>query len=98
MPAVSAQQVPKTAELLGTTDGGDTWQNLGRLPPACYSSSDSIAAIPSVQFVDRLDGWCGVESGNGDPVGAMYRTTDGGRHWSVLDGPLSLSRQLPGQT
>lgn len=98
VPAVSAQQVPKTAELFATTDGGHSWQDLGRLPPACYSSSDSIAAIPSVQFVDHLHGWCGVESGNGDPVGAMYRTLDGGRHWTALDGALSLSRQLPGQT
>jgi hypothetical protein len=47
VPAVSAQQVPKTAELFATTDGGHSWQDLGRLPPACYSSSDSIAAIPS---------------------------------------------------
>jgi photosystem II stability/assembly factor-like uncharacterized protein len=67
------------SDILGTTDGGRTWQSQIKLS----------VSILNLKFVDKQNGWA---SGTG---GAIYHTTDGGRTWNaqrseieVADGPV----------
>jgi photosystem II stability/assembly factor-like uncharacterized protein len=69
-----------------TTDGGRAWRH-ARLPHLARGGvadgrADPIANIADVQFVDRRDGWVSTTGRSG-----IYRTTDGGRTWSVLRVP-----------
>lgn len=72
--------------LLGTTDGGRSWQQLG----------EAQKPIRSVHFVNTLEGW-GI-AGGGDPqmdhgwllpayAGTLINTEDGGRTWTNNDSP-----------
>ena len=72
--------------LLGTTNGGKTWQTLGEGPKP----------IRSVHFVSATEGWAIV--GGGNPIvnhgvllpayaGALAKTDDGGHSWALMDSP-----------
>ena len=68
--------------ILGTTDGGQTWQHQLNTPVSIFD----------ICFVDRAHGWA---SGT---RGAIYHTDDGGRTWNsqrteleVGEGPISMS-------
>lgn len=70
--------------ILGTTDGGRTWQPQLNTPVSIYD----------ICFVDKTHGWA---SGT---RGAIYHTDDGGRTWNSQrseletgDGPINLSSE-----
>lgn len=62
--------------LAATSDGGQHWTTVGRLPSAYCRT---------LQFVDAADGWC-VEVGAamGEDQVDVYQTTDGGRTWPLI--------------
>ncbi|HKP87501.1 MAG TPA: YCF48-related protein [Blastocatellia bacterium] len=70
--------------ILGTTDGGHTWQPQINLP----------LTVLDITFIDATNGWaCGTK-------GAIYQTTDGGRTWNSQrselepgDGPVNLTSE-----
>lgn len=85
------------AELWQTRDGGRTWQRLFQLSYQGFGAAGPVAfSSPSlgVHVVDYVYGY-----GNGIGGPAVYRTTDGGRSWTVQLPPGSLSskdqRALP---
>jgi photosystem II stability/assembly factor-like uncharacterized protein len=65
--------------LLATTDGGRTWR---RRPSPC---TQALAFSALADLVTPALGWivCLGEPGAGNESKAVYRTTDGGRHWHV---------------
>jgi photosystem II stability/assembly factor-like uncharacterized protein len=68
--------------ILGTTDGGRSWQTQLNTPVSIYD----------ISFVDKMNGWaCGTKA-------AIYHTDDGGRTWNSQrselepgDGPVNLA-------
>ncbi|MFY9610310.1 MAG: YCF48-related protein [Blastocatellia bacterium] len=74
--------------ILGTTDGGRTWQPQLNTPASIYD----------ICFVDKTHGWA---SGT---RGAIYHTDDGGRTWNsqrseleMGDGPINVSSEAAKQ-
>jgi photosystem II stability/assembly factor-like uncharacterized protein len=65
-----------------TTDGGATWVVLaGGLP--------ANAQVGAVDFEDATNGWAEVVIASAHPTLAMFRTTDGGTHWTKVSVPDS---------
>src|SRR5215216_893831 len=70
--------------ILGTTDGGLTWQPQNNVPVSIFDLS----------FLDDMNGWaCGTK-------GAIYHTSDGGRTWNSQrselepgEGPVNLTSE-----
>jgi photosystem II stability/assembly factor-like uncharacterized protein len=62
------------SDILGTTDGGRTWQSQIKLSVSIFDLS----------FVDKQTGWA---SGS---AGAIYHTTDGGRTWNAQRSEIEL--------
>jgi photosystem II stability/assembly factor-like uncharacterized protein len=62
------------SDILGTTDGGRTWQSQIKVPVSIYD----------IFFLDKTMGWA---SGS---KGAIYHTTDGGRTWNSQRSELEL--------
>ena len=72
------------SDILGTTDGGRTWNSQMRVPVSIYD----------IFFIDKTTGWATGSKG------AIYHTTDGGRTWNsqrseleLGDGPTILSSE-----
>ncbi len=72
------------SDILGTTDGGRTWNSQIRVPVSIYD----------IFFIDKVTGWATGSKG------AIYHTTDGGRTWNsqrseleLGDGPTVLSSE-----
>lgn len=65
--------------VIGTTDGGNTWQRLHKFP------ADGTSRIfVDIDFADTLNGWLiGSAIVDGRDQGEIYRTTDGGQSWTV---------------
>jgi photosystem II stability/assembly factor-like uncharacterized protein len=68
--------------ILGTTDGGHTWQPRYNIPVSVYH----------LFFLDKTTGWASASRG------MLYNTTDGGRTWDAQrteletsDGPVDFS-------
>ena len=67
-------------QIARTTDGGASWVVLaGGLPPN--------AQVGAVDFQDATNGWAEVVIASTRPTLAMYRTTDGGAHWTKVSVP-----------
>jgi photosystem II stability/assembly factor-like uncharacterized protein len=90
--------------IFSTVDGGQTWQESAPIPVAVKSATDEIWLpdyLPmghSLDFVDRQHGWLVIQTGPANMlggvnpgVGALYRTTDGGLHWTVEPTNLDLA-------
>jgi photosystem II stability/assembly factor-like uncharacterized protein len=75
---------PGQIGVMRTTDAGTHWQeSVIRDANVQYQLSNTGSA--QLRFVDANHGWLFVSYGhNGDEAGALYRTVDGGRQWSVV--------------
>ncbi len=60
-----------------TSDGAQSWQPVGADLPA-----DAQSNLQNLTFVDTTHGWLIVSK---DQHAQMYRTTDGGRNWTLLN-------------
>lgn len=66
-----------TTVVFATTDGGQTWTESAPVHAA--------GAVTEVSFADAMHGWllmAGGASSNGQQLPWLYRTSDGGKHWS----------------
>ena len=79
--------------LLVTADGGSTWRDVS--PSAGFSSSD-LANPLGIDFVDRQHGWLAVaepfKSRSDTSYGRIdvWRTADGGQHWTKGQLPKAI--------
>jgi hypothetical protein len=65
--------------VLGTRNGGDTWEKLYGFP---FDGTSRI--FTDIDFADSLNGWLiGSAIVGGFDQGEIYRTTDGGSRWTV---------------
>jgi photosystem II stability/assembly factor-like uncharacterized protein len=63
-----------------SSDGGQTWTNIGaNLPAGTSFSSAAIVLNANTYIVDTIQSWAGGETG-------IWRTTDGGAHWTKVSG------------
>lgn len=72
-----------------TADGGQTWQQAPAIPVAIADPSERIwmGGGRWLDFVDADNGWLLVGTGTFDgprSVGPLYRTSDGGLHWTMV--------------
>lgn len=68
-----------TSTVFATADGGRTWTESAPIHPG-------DGTVTMLSFADRAHGWLVADLGAAmgrDPV-RLYRTADGGRHWSVV--------------
>ncbi len=77
--------------IFSTVDGGQSWQQLGRI-----DAPSTQAWNPQLDFVDAQHGWLFVAGGSltvyGHPTtGPLYSTSDGGRHWTVVSAQVVAS-------
>jgi photosystem II stability/assembly factor-like uncharacterized protein len=75
--ATSDDDPASTTAVFATADGGRTWTE-----SAVFKTSAQVARV---SFADASHGWLALGSvfaGPGQPVTWLYRTTDGGLHWS----------------
>ena len=82
---------PQTGTIFHTTDGGTTWKR--------FSVSDPSGVGPGqVDFVDATHGWLFVSYGAaaGSMGGAVYRTVDGGAHWTRVEQTVGGIQEAPG--
>jgi photosystem II stability/assembly factor-like uncharacterized protein len=66
--------------LARTSDGGQHWEVLSNGLP-------SAADFGSLDFVDATTGWAEAIGTTPQGVGGMYRTVDGGAHWTLVAFP-----------
>jgi photosystem II stability/assembly factor-like uncharacterized protein len=86
-----SNNLPLRVWLLGTRDGGRTWQHIARPP-----------FDGPIEFATATDGWAVSRGIGGRAVGqlpatfggALYRTTNGGRSWQRQ--PLCTTASAPG--
>lgn len=73
-----------------TTDGGLTWDRMGRVPVTVLGAS-------APDMLTRQLGWVGAGLGvaTGSSGMAVFRTTDGGAHWRLAE-LTSYNRHTPG--
>ncbi len=68
-----------TGVVLGTQDGGETWQRIAEHP---------LPLLRHVQFFDLQEGIAVGESSSRSPAGIL-RTSDGGITWDAVPGPAT---------
>jgi photosystem II stability/assembly factor-like uncharacterized protein len=82
---------PQVVTVLRTRDAGLTWQQ--------SSITDPNSAGPAqLDFIDALHGWLLVGYGaaaSNEGVG-LYRTSDGGQHWTRIEQTLGAGHNAPG--
>jgi photosystem II stability/assembly factor-like uncharacterized protein len=82
---------PQVVTVLRTRDAGLTWQQ--------SSITDPNSAGPAqLDFIDALHGWLLVGYGaaaSNEGVG-LYRTSDGGQHWTRIEQTLGAGHDAPG--
>ena len=79
-----------TTEVFSTDDGGRTWTKSARL------RTTGLASLLS--FADSTHGWLVLDEGAamGHDAVRMYRTADGGRHWSLTAATPPLDSNAAG--
>jgi len=85
--------------LMKTTDGGKTWHEQFRIRDGSTIGSfrvwnvrdgDLVELVPSTLPPSKTPG----APGSSNMVGRLYRTHDGGAHWSLVDLPVDWSNPL----
>jgi photosystem II stability/assembly factor-like uncharacterized protein len=82
---------PQVITVLRTRNAGLTWQQSSIIDP-------NSAGPAQLDFVDALHGWLLVGYGaaaSNEGVG-LYRTSDGGQHWTQIEQTLGLGHDAPG--
>ena len=89
-PAQESVTAVSTTVLFGTADGGRTWTESARL------RAPGIVSL--LTFAGDEDGWLVLDEGAamGHNAVRMYRTTDGGRHWSLTAATQPLTSATGG--
>ena len=71
---VAADAGPATPQLFRTTDGGQSWQDVGTAPDQC-----------ALQFLSVSNGWCVALQGAMGSMGVeVFRTQNGGGTWQLI--------------
>jgi photosystem II stability/assembly factor-like uncharacterized protein len=101
--AASSKACVDHVVVFSTVDGGQTWQEAAPISVTVKSALDQIwlpdsGPMRTLDFVDRQHGWMVVQAGPANMlgginpgVGALYRTTDGGLHWTLESTNLHLA-------
>jgi photosystem II stability/assembly factor-like uncharacterized protein len=76
-----------TPALYATSDGGRTWQSLPPLPDTGYSLQVSLTSADDFWDVVTPPGW---NKGNTPTHDWLYRSTDGGRTWQLVQADLPI--------
>src|SRR6266478_2666811 len=80
---VMALAGPGQIRVMRTSDGGTHWQDTILHDPKVVERLSETGSA-QFSFVDANHGWLFVSYGyDGDEAGAVYKTIDGGRQWSV---------------
>jgi photosystem II stability/assembly factor-like uncharacterized protein len=82
---------PQVVTVLRTQDAGLTWQQSSIIDP-------NSAGPAQLDFIDALHGWLLVGYGaaaSNEGVG-LYRTSDGGQHWTRIEQTLGAGHDAPG--
>ena len=91
-------QLVGTYQLVGwsTNDGGATWTR-GQSFTALDETAQSIYSATDLDFVDRTHGWFfDTQDGTeGSPI-FIFRTVDGGMHWSQVETTPARGTAAPG--
>ena len=82
---------PRTSSIYHTTDGGASWAQSTVVDPAA-------AGPGNIDFVDATHGWLFVSYGAaaGSMGGAIFRTVDGGGHWTRIEQTSGGVQEAPG--
>lgn len=78
--------------IFGTVNGGSSWQQQALINIKLPASTDTVSGdwSPTLDFVDGEHGWLLVTIrrpggfGYASTDGPLYRTSDGGRHWTMV--------------
>jgi photosystem II stability/assembly factor-like uncharacterized protein len=78
--------------VFSTVDGGVSWQQIAGLSMLLLTPTDTVSGgwLPTLDFVDPQHGWLLIEIrrpggfGYVSTEGPLYRTSDGGVHWTVV--------------
>lgn len=84
-------QTPRASTIFHTTDGGASWSRTALLDPAAVGPGEP-------DFIDATHGWLFVSYGvaAGSEGGAIYRTVDGGSHWTKVEETVGGVQEEPG--
>ena len=85
--------IPGDWMMLKTTDGGQNWFN-----PVGFGEDVLDYEIESIHFIDTMTGWAacneyiGYQEGKSVYETAIFKTTDGGIHWTLQESGTSSYR------
>jgi photosystem II stability/assembly factor-like uncharacterized protein len=84
-------QTPRASTIFHTTDGGASWSAVPLLDPSAVGPGEP-------DFIDAAHGWLFVSYGvaAGSEGGAIYRTIDGGAHWTKVEQTVGGVQEAPG--
>jgi len=84
---VVGDSIDRRFDILLTSNGGRTWTPVPRdtLPPALENEGAFAASGTNIAVYGKRDAWIGLGAANRARV---LHTSDGGRHWKVLDTPI----------
>src|SRR5258708_9102148 len=81
--------------LARTSDGGQSWQSV---PLALFAAGDAAGMAGDVflQFIDARTGWLVVKQATSPnfSLGTLFKTSDGGDHWTRLSLPAGGAVQF----
>jgi photosystem II stability/assembly factor-like uncharacterized protein len=80
-----------TSTIFHTTDGGANWSRSSLVDPAAVGAGQP-------DFIDAIHGWVFLSYGvaAGSEGGAIYRTVDGGAHWTRVEQTIGGLQEAPG--